>query len=235
MRNSILTKVILLIAISIISSCKNKDELYLFEARGRVTNKVTGEPIEGVKITLENGSAESWFGSSSNPEVKAVTYTDANGFYEIKINANHNHAFLYPSKQAYEFNYKRSETSGSTDGFRYVNRGSQEIDMQMDGIAYFNSTFYKTSAPQKDQDSLKINLLSYEDLTIGLRSLGTKLHKGKGSFTFFNDGDESGIITKGDSYLRYKLEFTTDGVWQTKIDSVFLPTSLEVFRDTIYY
>ena len=40
---------------------------------------------------------------------------------------------------------------------------------------------------------------------------------------------------KGDRYLRYKLEFTTDGVWQTKIDSVFLPTSLEVYKDTIYY
>jgi hypothetical protein len=232
MRNSILTKVILLIAISIISSCKNKDELYLFEARGRVTNKVTGEPIEGVKITLENGSAESWFGSSSNPEVKAVTYTDANGFYEIKINANHNHAFLYPSKQAYEFNYKRSETSGSTDGFRYVNRGSQEIDMQMDGIAYFNSPFYKTSAPQKDQDSLKITLLSYEDLN-KLYLLDPRLYNGKGVFHYPTLNYPFKV--KGDRYLRYKLEFTTDGVWQTKIDSVFLPTSLEVFRDTIYY
>ncbi len=232
MRNSILTKVILLIAISIISSCKNKDELYLFEARGRVTNKVTGEPIEGVKITLENGSAESWFGSSSNPEVKAVTYTDANGFYEIKINANHNHAFLYPSKQAYEFNYKRTETSGSTDGFRYVNRGSQEIDMQMDGIAYFNSPFYKTSAPQKDQDSLKITLLSYE--SIGEQYYWyNQFYKGKGAFLItYPDKD---VLSKGDRYLRYKLEFTKDGVWQTKIDSVFLPTSLEVYRDTIYY
>ncbi len=232
MRNSILTKVILLIAISIISSCKNKDELYLFEARGRVTNKVTGEPIEGVKITLENGAAESWFGSSSNPEVKAVTYTDANGFYEIKINANHNHAFLYPSKQAYEFNYKRTETSGSTDGFRYVNRGSQEIDMQMDGIAYFNSPFYKTSAPQKDQDSLKITLLSYE--SIGEQYYWyNQFYKGKGAFLItYPDKD---VLSKGDRYLRYKLEFTKDGVWQTKIDSVFLPTSLEVYRDTIYY
>jgi hypothetical protein len=232
MRNSILTKIILLIAILIIYSCKNKDELYLFEARGRVTNKVTGEPIEGVKITLENGAAESWFGSSSNPEVKAVAYTDANGFYEIKINANHNHAFLYPSKQAYEFKYKASETDGSSDGFRYVNRGSQEIDMQMDGIAYFNSPFYKTSAPQKDQDSLKITLLSYKDLSEQYYWYN-QLFKGIGAFLItYPDKD---VLSKGDRYLRYKLEFTTDGVWQTKIDSVFLPTSLEVFRDTIYY
>ena len=133
------------------------------------------------------------------------------------------------------FKYQVLETDGSYNGFRSIGQGSHEIDMQMDGIAYFNSPFYKTSVPQKDQDSLKITLLSYEDLKIGLRSLGTKLHKGKGSFTFFNDGDESGIIAKGDRYLRYKLEFTTDGVWQTKIDSVFLPTSLEVYRDTIYY
>ena len=234
MRNSILTKIILLIAILIIYSCKNKDELYLFEARGRVTNKVTGEPIEGVKITLENGAAESWFGSSSNPEVKAVAYTDANGFYEIKINANHNHAFLYPSKQAYEFNYKRSETSGSTDGFRYVNRGSQEIDMQMDGIAYFNSPFYKTSATQNNDDKLVVSLLDYENIENKHVTWSDIKFDGKGLFIISTNPYVIPNM-KGDRYLRYKLEFTTDGVWQTKIDSVFLPTSLEVYRDTIYY
>ena len=232
MRNSILTKIILLIAILIISSCKNKDELYLFEARGRVTNKVTGEPIKGVKITLENGAAGSFLGNTANPDVEDVTYTDANGFYHVKINANHNHAFLYPSKQGYEFKYKRTETSGSTDGFRYVNRGSNEIDMEMDGIAYFNSPFYKTSAPQTDQDHLKITLLSYENLE-ELFLLDPRLYKGKGVFHYPNINYPFDV--KGDRYLRYKLEFTTDGVWQTKIDSVFLPTSLEVYRDTIYY
>ena len=232
MRNLILTKIILLIAILIIYSCKNKDELYLFEARGRVTNKVTGEPLEGVKITLENGAAGSFLGNTTNPDVEDVTYTDANGFYEIKINVNHNHAFLYPSKQGYEFKYKRTETSGSTDGFRYVKRGSQEIDMEMDGIAYFNSPFYKTSAPQKDQDSLKITLLSYKDLSEQYYWYN-QLFKGIGAFLItYPDKD---VLSKGDRYLRYKLEFTTDGVWHTKIDSVFLPTSLEVFRDTIYY
>jgi hypothetical protein len=140
---------------------------------------------------------------------------------------------LYPSKQAYEFNYKRSETSGSTDGFRYVNRGSQEIDMQMDGIAYFNSPFYKKSASQKDQDSLKISLLSYEKIDELLNNREPFLRKGKGVFYFRYE--DSNTQVKGDRYLRYKLEFTTDGVWQTKIDSVFLPTSLEVYRDTIYY
>ena len=103
----------------------------------------------------------------------------------------------------------------------------------MDGIAYFNSPFYKTSAPQKDQDSLKITLLSYEKIDDKLRYLSTKEFKGKGAFTFYRES--SNVIAKGDRHLRYKLEFTTDGVWQTKIDSVFLPTSLEVFRDTIYY
>ena len=233
MRNLILTKVILLIAITCISSCKNKDELYLFEARGRVTNKVTGEPIEGVKITLENGAAESFLGNTANPDVEDVTYTDANGFYHVKIKANHNHAFLYPSKQGYEFKYKRTETSGSTDGFRYVNRGSQEIDMELEGIAYFNSPFYKTSATQTNQDSLKITLLSYEDINKLYNSREPFLRKGKG--VFYYAYEDSKTTVKGDRYLRYKLEFTTDGVWQTKIDSVFLPTSLEVYRDTIYY
>ena len=102
----------------------------------------------------------------------------------------------------------------------------------MDGIAYFNSPFYKTSAPQKDQDSLKITLLSYEDLN-KLYLLDPRLYNGKGVFHYPTLNYPFKV--KGDRYLRYKLEFTTDGFWQTKIDSVFLPTSLEVYRDTIYY
>jgi len=235
MKNLILTKVILFMAIAFISSCKKKEELYLFEARGRVTNKATGEPIEGVKITLENGAAESWLGNSSNPDVKAVTYTDENGWYTIKINANHNHAFVYPSKQGYEFKYKRSETSGSSDGFRYVNRGSQEIDMEMDGIAYFNPVFKKISSVSKENDTLKLIVFSYENMNDWLQGSGTpKEFRGKGPFIKSTNPYTISQV-KGDRYLRYKLEFTTDGVWQTKIDSVFLPTSLEVYRDTIYY
>ena len=221
----------LIFALSIVGvSCKREKE---FEARGRVTNKITGEPIEGVKVILRNGLAGSITGNSSNPDVIDVAYTDANGFYHVKIKADHNHALLSPGKEGYEFKYQVLETDGSYNGFRSIGQGSHEIDMQMDGIAYFNSPFYKTSATQKDQDSLKISLLSYEKIDELLNNREPFLRKGKGVFYFRYE--DSNTQVKGDRYLRYKLEFTTDGVWQTKIDSVFLPTSLEVYRDTIYY
>ncbi|MEY5040822.1 MAG: hypothetical protein RLZZ414_353 [Bacteroidota bacterium] len=213
-------------------SCKRER---LYEAKGQVLNAVTGEPVVGAKVYLndELGNNDPIL-SSDGIENSDVALTDNEGRYHVKIMTKSGKGIISVGKSGYEFNVY-SENGNVVKHWTMIGEGTTNLNLILEGIAYFNSPFYKTSAPQKDQDSLKITLLSYEDLNIGLRSLGTKLHKGKGSFTFFNDGDESGIITKGDSYLRYKLEFTTDGVWQTKIDSVFLPTSLEVIRDTIYY
>ena len=213
-------------------SCKRER---LYEAKGQVLNAVTGEPVVGAKVYLndELGNNDPIL-SSDGIENSDVALTDNEGRYHVKIMTKSGKGIISVGKSGYEFNVY-SENGNVVKHWTMIGEGTTNLNLILEGIAYFNSPFYKTTAPQKDQDSLKITLLSYEDLNIGLRSLGTKLHKGKGSFTFFNDGDESGIITKGDSYLRYKLEFTTDGVWQTKIDSVFLPTSLEVFRDTIYY
>jgi hypothetical protein len=213
-------------------SCKRER---LYEAKGQVLNAVTGEPVVGAKVYLndELGNNDPIL-SSDGIENSDVALTDIEGRYHVKIMTKSGKGIISVGKSGYEFNVY-SENGNVVKHWTMIGEGTTNLNLILEGIAYFNSPFHKTSAPQKDQDSLKITLLSYEDLNIGLRSLGTKLHKGKGSFTFFNDGDESGIITKGDRYLRYKLEFTTDGVWQTKIDSVFLPTSLEVFRDTIYY
>jgi hypothetical protein len=213
-------------------SCKRER---LYEAKGQVLNAVTGEPVVGAKVYLndELGNNDPIL-SSDGIENSDVALTDNEGRYHVKIMTKSGKGIISVGKSGYEFNVY-SENGNVVKHWTMIGEGTTNLNLILEGIVYFNSPFYKTSAPQKDQDSLKITLLSYEDLNIGLRSLGTKLHKGKGSFTFFNDGDESGIITKGDRYLRYKLEFTTDGVWQTKIDSVFLQTSLEVFRDTIYY
>ena len=79
----------------------------------------------------------------------------------------------------------------------------------------------------------RIPLFHYSNFDELLNNREPFLRKGKGVFYFRYE--DSNTQVKGDRYLRYKLEFTKDGVWQTKIDSVFLPTSLEVYRDTIYY
>ncbi len=213
-------------SIFLLSCTKNN----IYSVEGVVLNTNTLEPLDSVEVTLKDGVGVGAIIPSDGANVISRVYTNSEGKFKISIKSKSNHAFLFLGKKGYEY---INPNSTSDTRHYYVQDGHQNIILLMNGIAYFNSPFYKTSAPQKDQDSLKITLLSYEDLSDDLRSLGASVYKGKGVFSFFISGRE--VIAKGDRYLRYKLEFTTDGVWQTKIDSVFLPTSLEVFRDTIYY
>ena len=210
-------------------SCKRER---LYEAKGQVLNAVTGEPVVGAKVYLndELGNNDPIL-SSDGIENSDVALTDNEGRYHVKIMTKSGKGIISVGKSGYEFNVY-SENGNVVKHWTMIGEGTTNLNLILEGIAYFNSPFYKTSAPQKDQDSLKITLLSYE--SIGEQYYWyNQFYKGKGAFLItYPDKD---VLSKGDRYLRYKLEFTTDGVWQTKIDSVFLPTSLEVFRDTIYY
>jgi len=211
-------------------SCKRER---LYEAKGQVLNAVTGEPVVGAKVYLndELGNNDPIL-SSDGIENSDVALTDNEGRYHVKIMTKSGKGIISVGKSGYEFNVY-SENGNVVKHWTMIGEGTTNLNLILEGLAYFNSPFYKTSAPQKDQDSLKISLLSYEKIDELLNNREPFLRKGKGVFYFRYE--DSNTQVKGDRYLRYKLEFTTDGVWQTKIDSVFLPTSLEVFRDTIYY
>jgi len=211
-------------------SCKRER---LYEAKGQVLNAVTGEPVVGAKVYLndELGNSDPIL-SSDGIENSDVVLTDNEGRYHVKIMTKSGKGIISVGKSGYEFNVY-SENGNVVKHWTMIGEGTTNLDLILEGLAYFNAPFYKTSAPQTNQDSLKITLLSYEDLEDDLRSLGASFYKGKGGFYFLYE--DFPVRADGDRYLRYKLEFTTDGVWQTKIDSVFLPTSLEVYRDTIYY
>ena len=211
-------------------SCKRER---LYEAKGQVLNAVTGEPVVGAKVYLndELGNNDPIL-SSDGIENSDVALTDNEGRYHVKIMTKSGKGIISVGKSGYEFNVY-SENGNVVKHWTMIGEGTTNLNLILEGLAYFNSPFYKTSAPQKDQDSLKISLLSYEKIDELLNNREPFLRKGKGVFYFRYE--DSNTQVKGDRYLRYKLEFTTDGVWQTKIDSVFLPTSLEVYRDTIYY
>jgi hypothetical protein len=216
----------MIITSTLLLSC-TKNNTYSVE--GVVLNTNTLEPLDSVEVTLKDGVGVGTIIPSDGANVISRVYTNSEGKFKISIKSKSNHAFLFLGKKGYEY---INPNSTSDTRHYYVQDGHQNIILHMNGIAYFNSPFYKTSAPQKDQDSLKITLLSYEDLN-KLYLLDPRLYNGKGVFHYPTLNYPFKV--KGDRYLRYKLEFTTDGVWQTKIDSVFLPTSLEVYRDTIYY
>ena len=211
-------------------SCKRER---LYEAKGQVLNAVTGEPVVGAKVYLndELGNNDPIL-SSDGIENSDVALTDNEGRYHVKIMTKSGKGIISVGKSGYEFNVY-SENGNVVKHWTMIGEGTTNLNLILEGLAYFNSPFYKTSAPQKDQDSLKITLLSYEKIDELFNYREPFLRKGKGVFYYAYEDSRTKVI--GDRYLRYKLEFTTDGVWQTKIDSVFLPTSLEVYRDTIYY
>ena len=217
----------MIITSTLLLSC-TKNNTYSVE--GVVLNTNTLEPLDSVEVTLKDGVGVGTIIPSDGANVISRVYTNSEGKFKISIKSKSNHAFLFLGKKGYEY---INPNSTSDTRHYYVQDGHQNIILLMNGIAYFNSPFYKTSAPQKDQDSLKITLLSYEKIDELFNYREPFLRKGKG--VFYYAYEDSRTKVKGDRYLRYKLEFTTDGVWQTKIDSVFLPTSLEVYRDTIYY
>ena len=210
-------------------SCKKRT--YEFHAVGKVYNKITQEPIQGAEVILRDGMATndpilpSEGGTSEN-----VTTTDENGFYSVKLTSQKSwHAVLWVKKEAYRYEL---QVEGTTQSYEMINEGPHVINLPLHGTAFFNSPFMKINHASM-KDSLIVSLLDYRDLNNLLRYKEPKLYQGVGPFYFYDS--TSAIIAEGDRYLRYKLEWTKDGIWQSKIDSVFLPTSTAVYNDTIYY
>jgi hypothetical protein len=104
----------------------------------------------------------------------------------------------------------------------------------MHGYAFFDAFFFKTSEPSSQQDTVFLSALSYEDLNKNIYSFPDRERVGIGPFEYVESVNLSSQVT-GDRYLRYKLVHKTQGIWKTVIDSVYLPVSTEVYRDTIYY
>ena len=142
-------------SILLLSCTKNNT----YSVEGVVLNTNTLEPLDSVEVTLKDGVGVGTIISSDGANVISRVYTNSEGKFKISIKSKSNHAFLFLGKKGYEY---INPNSTSDTRHYYVQDGHQNIILHMNGIAYFNSPFYKTSAPQKDQDSLKITLLSYE-------------------------------------------------------------------------
>ncbi len=201
-----------------------------YEVEGIITNKVTGEPIEGALVHLRDA-----VGSNAlieGPEVNNVDedYTGENGSFHVKITTERGHGVFYASKEGYRW---INPTHGDQTVHRGLKQGKTIANFKLEGRAYFKPQLLKTSAPSSSDDSLCFSLLSYDSFEENYRSIPTKIYSGFGPFMLSTS--EEGRLVLGDRYLRYKMEYTDEGVWKEKIDSVFLPTTLEVFTDTLTY
>ena len=125
------------------TSCK-RENTYLVE--GVVVNRITQEPLEGVKMTLNDGLGVGGIFPSDEIEVSNVTYTDAQGKFKIQIKSKSNHAVLWLSKQGYEFQIQEST---SDTRFYGINDEYTSVKLEMDGLAYFNPIFKKISSISK--------------------------------------------------------------------------------------
>ena len=212
------------------SACKRKS--YEFQAIGTVYNKNTGEPIEGAKVILRDGLATNDpVLPSEGPNSESIVLTNEKGGYAVKLESSTSwHAVLSVQKESFTYEKK---IAGTVQNYEMIGEGVHAVSLPLVGFAHFDSPFSKSSYTTNTNDSIRIMLLSYDDISDDLRSLGWSAYDGEGPFHFFVFG--GAVLALGDRYLRYKLEWTNDGVWQSKIDSVYLPTSTEVYRDTIYY
>ena len=64
---------------------------------------------------------------------------------------------------------------------------------------------------------------------------GDILMSGLGPYDIFDvGGGRDGSLIRGDLYYRYGINYTKNGVWHVKVDSVYVK-AFETFTDTIYY
>jgi hypothetical protein len=218
-----------LITVVLATSCKRK-----MESEGIVTNKATGEPIEGATVVLKDGLGTSDpFLSSDGATAISKAVTGADGKYFVSIKTKSSTGVLGAYKEGYRF---VNPSNGSERIFTGVFSGLNKINLQLEGTALFNGYFQKNSSTPKSTDVIKISLLSYDNINENYNSRPTKEYDGEGPFRY-NGIDGNPVTVLGDRYLRYKLEFSGNGgaSFQTKIDSVFLPTSLTEYKETIYY
>ena len=200
-----------------ISSCK-KDK-YTTIVEGTVINVGTQLPIAGVTVVIENEV-------SFTPSHLDSTVTDVNGNFHIEL-PDENGAWVYLKKSGYTFHssslnnvvgYLTSYSAGTTSG----------VKLEMYPKAWFNGKFLSTDSSV--DDTLYFNPLTY----FGLVNYGGGglLRTGIGPHKAF--AGNNGSLIRGDLYFRFGINYTKNGVWYVKVDSVYVG-AFETFTDTIYY
>ena len=177
-------------------------------------------PIEGVTVVIENEV-------SFNPSHLDSTVTDVNGNFSIEL-PNENGAWVYLKKSGYTFH---SSSLNNVVGYltSYPTRTTSGVKLEMYPKAWFGGVFLSTTP--SINDSLYYMRLAYSTLVDYLGG-GDRLFKGLGPFSASTNPD--GSLIRGDLFYRYGINYTKNGVWYVKVDSVYVG-AFETFTDTIYY
>jgi hypothetical protein len=229
-------KLIILMIIVTILSCKKKEGDYIVE--GKIINAGNKEPIDSVSITLRGGypynSGPFLQGMNDDPanDNYASTYTDENGYFKLIIE---------DERQAYIIWYKEGYNHGivKKDGKELYNNndvvsispyGKHFVTIEYEAECSFFPIFKKIEN-NSDNDTLRVFVRTRELGDLANIKGYSEEYIGESPFTYLNSR-AYGFV--GDTYVYYKLEYTDNSTWKTKIDSVYVE-SFETYTDTIYY
>ncbi|WP_235295966.1 carboxypeptidase-like regulatory domain-containing protein [Portibacter marinus] len=186
---------------------------------GRVKDFGTGEPIENVRIYVQDGFTGSGpiLNHDDIGEKEALTYSDENGEFSVEIKAENN-PVLYPSKSSEYWNYNEGGLVQSGEIFT-KGGGHNNIEIVLKGKAYLN---FRAETINGQADSIQyLGFVDYPNVH------ERELEKGQ----TFNRKETFAI---GNKYFVYDFSYKRDGVWTSILDSIYIPLG-ETRGDTIYY
>src|SRR5690554_372471 len=230
-------KVILLMIIVTILSCKKKEGDYIVE--GKIINAGSKEPIDSVSITLRGGypynSGPFLQGMNDDPanDNYASTYTDKNGYFKLIIE-DERQAYITWYKEGYNHGIvtkNGKELYNNNDVVSISPYGKHFVTIEYEAECSFFPIFKKLGNNSID-DTLKVYVNSdYREYPREFDEYPDASFSGISPFEYKHN---LFYFSAGDTYFYYKLEYTDNSTWKTKIDSVYVE-SFETYTDTIYY
>jgi hypothetical protein len=209
--------IVFLFWIVILASCKKEVGNVIVE--GRVINVGTQQPIEGVTVVIENEV-------SFTPSHLDSTFTNANGEFRIEL-PNEEDAWIYLRKDGWTFH--SSSLNNVTGYLTYYPVGmTSNVKLEMYPDAWFGGVFQNIIPVQSDTFCFKdlpyMTFINYG----GSGNCFSRI----GPYDVYDGG--KGRLIRGDMFFRYGINYTKNGEWFVKVDSVYVG-AFETFTDTIYY
>lgn len=147
-------------------SCNDGNE-YKTTVRGKAMNAGTGEPIEGVRVTLKDGVATSFFGVGGNTanDKRVETYTDENGEFEISLSGEFT-AYFGAYKKGYYCTQVQGKRASCDEVVPFGEGVHENVFIKLHAESRFNPVFINSDA--KPTDSLIIYVAnSTSDYRVG--------------------------------------------------------------------
>lgn len=217
-------------------SCESRRGEGDFIVEGRVINVGSREPIDSAKVVLRGGNpASNPFlpGFNDNPPSgnDDSTYTDIDGYFRLKVE-DESFAYMGLYKKGYtldEFIWYSDQAltkEAIGEGSTFSTPDNYYIIIEYKAECTFSPVLRKKGI-NLETDTLIVSITDYKHPS---QFSNRNEYYGKSPFQVSRD---YGYCT-GHTYFHYKLEYTEDGLWKSKVDSVMI-SSFDTCNDTIYY